>query len=51
MGGHKVDRGVGNGGAQLHQSQNIGWAHARVPTLQIRPWVRKQKERKETLVQ
>ena len=37
LGGHTVNRGVGTGGAELHKSQNIGWARARVPTLQIRP--------------
>ena len=35
--GHSVNKGIETGGAQLHKSYNIGWAHARVPTLQIRP--------------
>ena len=37
MGGHTVNMGVVNGGAQLHRYQNIGWARFRVPTVQIRP--------------
>ena len=37
LGGHKVNRGVWNGGAQVHESQNIGWKLARVPTVQMRP--------------
>ena len=35
--GHTVNMGVETGGAQLHKSQNIGWARARVPTVQIQP--------------
>ena len=34
--GHTVNRGVETGGAELHKSQNIGWASTRVPTEQIR---------------
>ena len=37
LGGHKVNRGVWNGGAQVHKTKNIGWALARVPTVQIWP--------------
>ena len=33
LGGHTVNRGVGTGGVQLHKSQNIEWARARVPTI------------------
>ena len=39
LGGHTVNRGVGNGGARLYKSQNIGWARGRVPTVQKRPCV------------
>ena len=28
LGGNTVNRGVGNGGAQLNKSQNIGWVRA-----------------------
>ena len=37
LGGHTVNRDVWNGGAQLHKSQNIGWARACVPTVHIWP--------------
>ena len=39
LGGTTVNRGVRTKGAQLHKSQNIGWARARVPTIRIRPCV------------
>ena len=35
--GTKYNRDVWNGGAQLHKSQNIGWARACVPTVHIWP--------------
>ena len=38
LSGHTVNRSVGTGGAELHKSQNIGWARARVPTIRIRLW-------------
>ena len=35
LGGHALNRVVGTGGAQLHKSQNIGRALARVPTVHV----------------
>ena len=37
LGGHTVNRGIWNGGLQLHKSQHFGWARARAPTVQIQP--------------